>query len=213
MAPALIFIHPNPQPLQHPKKASWEEIKVTGGSHPCSLHLCRLQQTPAFPAWLALCHHGLLTVTKPLHKPRSTRASPGLHFARHKHLMGISGVSNPSCSVGGVRSFLSTHTLASRQGLGGKWIYSLFILLSSILTAIMEISGAPMEIRQFFFPFYQSHTPICPLNPQPRDPPDRDNHGAFHLGAAIEPPGELPEQSFGLEQRQFLKPQSREAVT
>lgn len=54
------------------------------------------------------------------HGSQSTRASPGLCFARHKHFMGISGVSNPSCSVGSVRSLLSTHTPTSRQGLGGN---------------------------------------------------------------------------------------------
>lgn len=41
--PSFVFIHPNPQPLQDPKKATWQEMKVTGGSHPCSLYLCRFQ--------------------------------------------------------------------------------------------------------------------------------------------------------------------------
>lgn len=77
------------------------------------------QQTPTFTAHLALCHHRLLVGLKTQHKPPRTRASPGLHSARHKHFMGISGVSNPSCSAGSVRSLLSTHTATSRQGLGG----------------------------------------------------------------------------------------------
>lgn len=143
MAPAFIFIHPHPQPLQHPKKATWQEMKVTGGSHPHPLYLCRFQLSSSADTNI---HCSPCTVPPQAargyqaeHKPHSTRASPGLHFARHKHFMGISGVSNPSCSVGSVTSLLSTHTPTSRQGLGGKLIYSLFILLSSILTAITSL--------------------------------------------------------------------------
>lgn len=143
------------------------------------------QQTPTFTAHPALCHHRLLVAIRTQHKPPNTRASPGLHSARHKYSIGISGVSNPSCCVGSVRSLLSTHTPTSRQRLGGELIYSLFTLLPSILTAIMllwlgNLRGSHGE-QTDLFPFHQSHSPSCPLNTQPRDPPHREHQGVFHL--------------------------------
>lgn len=104
------------------------------------------------------------------HKPHSTsRASPGLHFARHKHFMGISGVSNPSCSVGGVRSFLSTHTPASRQGLGEE--INLFFVYSSLfnpnchgVTLTWKSEGLPGRPDS---PFPILSAPRTKLSPQP----------------------------------------------
>lgn len=124
-----LYIHPpKSTPLSTPRKPPDRKQ----GSLEAPSRLSVPLQPPTFP-WLALCHHGLLLVTKTEHKPHSTRARPGLPFARHKHLMSISGVSNPSCSVGGVRSFLSTLTPSlPGRGLGGnEFILCLFFSLGS----------------------------------------------------------------------------------
>lgn len=61
-----------------------------------------------------------------------------------------------------------------------------------------------METRQSFSHFISTPHHAVPSAPSP---------GTHQAGSTTEPPKELPEQSFGLEQRQILKPQSREAVT
>lgn len=163
LGPSLCIPPPKSTPLSSPRKPPDRKQ----GSLEAPSRLSVPLQPPTFP-WLALCLHGLLLVTKTEHKPHSTRARPGLPFARHKHLMSISGVSNPSCSVGGVRSFLSTLTPSlPGRGLGEM---NLFFVYSSLLDPNCPhriLTGSHGD-QAVLFPFYQSHTPSCPLKPQPR---------------------------------------------